>query len=398
MLYPTSSAPAAGFVEHSTTKSDWRLRLSVPRSRLSSLDGLRGVAAVVVLLHHSLLVVPALAAPYFGQPIEPGLPALLVTTPLHLLWAGTEAVYLFFILSGLVLGLSTDSRSFRWAAYFPSRMVRLYLPVIAAVALAVVVIAIVPRDGDHESVWLARPFDGYPLQAILTDVMLLGGTSTVVSPLWSLQWEVLFSLLLPLYIFVARRISAAVQIPVYLALATLGTYAGVAALKYLPMFGIGVALAAVWNRVGDRVGRMSRPVAVPVWTVVIAGSLVLTVSYWMVLPALGARMASTVTMPVTLLAVTALIIAAVHAGGLRAVLASRPVRFLGTISFSLYLVHEPLVIAIAELVDRPVLTVVWAVPISLAVAVAFHFAVERPSQRLAVAVRDSANRELVLAA
>lgn len=380
-------------------KSDWRLRLSVPRSRLSSLDGLRGVAAVVVLLHHSLLVVPALAAPYFGQAIEPGLPAVLVTTPLHLMWAGTEAVYLFFILSGLVLGISTESRSFRWAAYFPSRMVRLYLPVAGAVALAIVLIAIVPRDGAHASAWLARPFDGgYPLQAILQDLMLLGGTSTVVSPLWSLQWEVLFSLLLPLYIFVGRRISAAVQIPVYIALATLGTYAGVAALKFLPMFGIGVALAAVWNRVGDVVGRMPRAVALPVWTVVIAGSLVLTVSYWMLLPTLGAKTASTVTLPVTLLAVTALIVAAVHAGGLRAVLASRPVRFLGTISFSLYLVHEPLVITIAQLVDRPIMTVVWAVPVSLAVAVAFHFAVERPSQRLAVAVRDSANRELVLAA
>lgn len=373
--------------------------MSVPRNRLSSLDGLRGVAAVVVLLHHSLLVVPALAAPYFGQPIEPGLPALLVTTPLHLLWAGSEAVYLFFILSGLVLGLSTNSKSFRWAAYFPSRMVRLYLPVAAAVGLAVIVIALVPRDGAHGSAWLVRPFDGgYPLQAILQDLMLLGGTSTIVSPLWSLQWEVLFSLLLPLYVFVARRISAAVQIPVYIALATLGTYAGVASLRFLPMFGIGVALAAAWDRIGEFVGRMPRRVAAPVWTVVIAGSLVLTVSYWMVLPTLGARMASTVTMPVTLLAVTALIVAAVHAGGLRAVLASRPIRFLGTISFSLYLVHEPLVIAVANLVDRPVLTVVWAVPVSLAVAVAFHFAVERPSQRLAVAVRDSANRELVLAA
>ncbi|WP_368259248.1 acyltransferase family protein, partial [Blautia wexlerae] len=83
-----------------------------PRFRLRSLDGLRGLAAVIVLVHHALLVIPALAAPYYGQTVQPGLPWLLVHTPLHLLWAGTEAVYLFFILSGLVLTLAARSASF----------------------------------------------------------------------------------------------------------------------------------------------------------------------------------------------------------------------------------------------------------------------------------------------
>ena len=42
----------------------------MPSSRLIALDGLRGIAAVIVLVHHSLLLVPGLAAPYFGQEVE----------------------------------------------------------------------------------------------------------------------------------------------------------------------------------------------------------------------------------------------------------------------------------------------------------------------------------------
>ena len=39
----------------------------------------------------------------------------------------------------------------------------------------------------------------------------------------------------------------ALQFTIFFALATLGAYADVASLKYLPMFGIGVALASVWT-------------------------------------------------------------------------------------------------------------------------------------------------------
>jgi peptidoglycan/LPS O-acetylase OafA/YrhL len=64
--------------------------------RLRSLDGLRGLAALIVVIHHSLLVVPGLAAPYFGQSTQSSIQELLAYSPLHLLWAGTEAVFLFF--------------------------------------------------------------------------------------------------------------------------------------------------------------------------------------------------------------------------------------------------------------------------------------------------------------
>lgn len=368
------------------------------RSRMRSLDGLRGLAALIVLVHHSLLVVPTLAAPYYGEPTQQGAPWLLVHTPLHLLWGGTEAVYLFFILSGLVLTLATRSKSFTWRSYFPSRIVRLYVPVIAAVVLAGIVIAVLPRTSDTQSVWLSRRGDDYPLSSMLEDATLLGGVSGVVSPLWTLYWEILFSLLLPAFVYVGRRMPWWLLAVIALGLSTLGAYTGVTALKYLPMFAVGVALAAGWQRIGDAAGRMPRAAAIPVWTAAVAAALVLASSYWLVLPSTGTTMARTATMAPTLVGVAILIVAAVHAGLLSRVLSSGPLRFLGTISFSLYLVHEPLVIAIGHMVPHPYMTVFFSVPVALVVAIAFYSVIERPAHLLAKRVRDHAGREVVLAA
>jgi peptidoglycan/LPS O-acetylase OafA/YrhL len=71
-------------------------------------------------------------------------------------------------------------------------------------------------------------------------------------------------------------------------------------------------------------------------------------------------------------------------------------RFLGLVSFSLYLVHEPIVIAIAQFVDRPMLTVFIAVPVCIAVAAAFWMLVERPSHRLSRRIRAGADADLQL--
>ncbi|WP_156507383.1 hypothetical protein [Arthrobacter sp. OY3WO11] len=70
---------------------------------------MRGIAALVVLFHHSLLTIPVLAAVYENDavPVEDvaSVAWMLVHTPLHNLWEGKGAVYIFFVLSGVVLTL-----------------------------------------------------------------------------------------------------------------------------------------------------------------------------------------------------------------------------------------------------------------------------------------------------
>ena len=67
--------------------------------KLMELEALRGVAAVIVLFHHFLLVV----APRLHGRNFPDDPIALVRMPLFALVNGSAAVAIFFVLSGFVL-------------------------------------------------------------------------------------------------------------------------------------------------------------------------------------------------------------------------------------------------------------------------------------------------------
>jgi peptidoglycan/LPS O-acetylase OafA/YrhL len=76
--------------------------------RLRSLDALRGIAALVVVFHHALMVFPQEAtAPNGLSDLRNWLDPLawLRWSPSRVILAGRPAVILFFILSGLVLTL-----------------------------------------------------------------------------------------------------------------------------------------------------------------------------------------------------------------------------------------------------------------------------------------------------
>ena len=173
--------------------------------RFTSLDGLRGVAAVVVLIHHALLTVPFLARAYYPDlpPVPKGSLAWWLTySPLHLAWAGTEAVFLFFVLSGFVVTLpALRSPSFDWVAFYPRRIVRIYGPVAVAVAFGLVAVLLVPRFNERAlGHWMNQRPNDISVSDVLSDLTLIDGTSGLVSPLWSLQWELLFSAFLPLFV------------------------------------------------------------------------------------------------------------------------------------------------------------------------------------------------------
>ena len=117
--------------------------------RVPSLDGLRGLAALVVLAHHVALAWPSISDAYL-RPDLPG-PApwstswWLTSTPAHLLIAGPEAVLVFFVISGIALTIPVlQNTEFNWMAYYPRRSVRLYLPVVASVLLAALLLVVVP--------------------------------------------------------------------------------------------------------------------------------------------------------------------------------------------------------------------------------------------------------------
>lgn len=395
-----------------------------PSGRLAALDGLRGLAALAVALGHGLLVVREnVVADWWGPS-----PFGLTTNAFSI--AASHAVWLFFVLSGVVLTkLATrPPGAFDYGRYTLSRLARLYLPVWAALAFVVLTVMLVRRTSTGFGAWA----DGHPTHldpwALLNDATLLTGTSGALSPLWTLQWEVLFSLLLVLYLAVLRRVPALLSLPLLLASSALGSVLGNPTLLYLPMFGLGVVLALDWATLARVLGALEaaarrRPGALTVATVLalaVAGELAL-VGWQLSASGLPPPVHSVVETTGHLLAAMLLIALAGLWPPVRRAFSSRPLQWLGLVSFSLYLVHEPVLLAVVRLsvplsdavcaaglcLSTPetadeivagsalaalgpfgiVAMAIGAIALSLATAAAFHRLVERPAHRFAQHLR-----------
>lgn len=357
--------------------------------RLTSLDGLRGVAALVVLFHHALLTMWGFAAVYWGLPF-PDFVAPLAYTPLHAFWAGQEAVLVFFVLSGVVLVLpARRRRSIDWLAYYPSRLIRLYLPVVFAVAFAVVLVRLWPRIVDGgDSPWIQMHNEAPTLAAAVHNSFLLNGTTWLNSPLWSLQWEVVFSLLLPVYVWIALRWGQRYWLVIgalLVALTVLGDNIGVRALIYLPYFGLGALIAVNLDRLRGVARRFSRSRRSNLlqMAIVVGAVLLLTFRWWpgRLLPAPLASYSGAIVAA----GAVAVVLVAVCLPNARAALSSRVLVATGTVSFSLYLVHEPILVTLAVVApaDMSWIAPVAGIPLAIACGWLFYVIVERGSHRLA---------------
>ncbi len=359
--------------------------------RVRSLDGLRGVAALVVVVHHSFLTGAILARVNSGAvPASVhGWAWWLSYTPLHLVWAGPEAVYVFFVLSGFVLVLPTESPRFRWPSYYGRRLLRLYLPVVAAVLFAWLAVLLVPAKViPGASVWLNQHHLHITIGRVLHDMALLHGVSLLNGPLWSLKWEVIFSLLLPLYVVIARVSPGALWLKAFvlLALVAFGERAVQSeGVFYLPIFGLGVLLATHrdWFRqVATRVPRAA-------WVALSALAVVALTASWSGEALLHERAPRSEFVALEVLAAALTVFIFAYGARARRFAEHRVIQWLGTISFSLYLVHEPIVVSTAHLLGghaSPLLTLAIAVPASLAIAQLFYRCMEGPSHRISQAV------------
>jgi peptidoglycan/LPS O-acetylase OafA/YrhL len=387
---------------------------AVSSLRIHSLHGLRGVAAAVVLIHHALLLMPSMLAPYRDpHPVAIGdLIWWLTYTPLHLLWDGSVAVIVFFVLSGFVLCLPAAQRGNpSWLAYYPKRLVRLYIPVIGAILLSVLWLIVVPRDpGASVSDWVSGHKQNIDLRDVLRDaVLIVGQPGATNSALWSLRWEVVFSLLLPLFLIFAAKAKRLLGLKIFLIVAALalGALMGPADKPYqmsflfqLPVFAVGCLMAFEWERIGRMALRLNEAKdSRTLWSVLVFVTVILLSSYWLlyssglVSPLL--EYAAPVSRVLQVLGAACLLFIAALWKPLAGFLTLRPNKWLGTRSFSLYLVHEPLVVAggfaFAGLIGGiwPLFILVLA---ALILADIFFRVVERPSHLLAQKIGKKLSR------
>lgn len=99
--------------------------------RYVALDGLRGIAALTVVMSHFFGMIPDMPL-YFKA---------LAQTPLHIFWDGAAAVDLFFVLSGFCVALpyvANNERKIRAIPFVIRRGFRLYPAYLAALVVCFV--------------------------------------------------------------------------------------------------------------------------------------------------------------------------------------------------------------------------------------------------------------------
>lgn len=353
--------------------------------RLASLDGLRGIAAAVVMVYHLSLV----ARPFLDTKTTGDAWWWLTHTPLKLFTAGTESVLVFFVLSGLVVAIPALKGGFGWLGYYGGRMLRLYLPVWASLGLAAALIAFLPRDPASVTAdsWLVNA-NSTALSGtrFLQEASLWRATYDINNVLWSLRWELVFSLSLPLFVIVAKALQRHWKFAAALALAVTvtGRLVDVDALVYLPVFFLGTLMAV---RLPELLA-FARRRSSWFWAAATTLSLALLIASWLARP-LETSIGAEVLWGLSGLGAAGLVVVAIGSPLARRMLSAAGPRWLGKVSFSLYLVQAPIIATLAFALGdaRWKLVTLLAIPLCLVAAWLFHLAVERPSHLLARAVR-----------
>jgi peptidoglycan/LPS O-acetylase OafA/YrhL len=352
------------------------------QDHFESLDGLRGAAALAVVIHHSANVYLDTETRNLGF-LTPILRALARL--------GHPAVLLFFVLIGFVLYVSFlrgHDRSYR--SFLSRRVFRLYPALIVAVAGAALIHWIQsPRNCSVYDPWVASCWcHDLTVGGTVRIMSLLGlnAEDNLFNPvLWSLFIEMRFSIVFMLLAALCQRswiVIFGVGVAAYLGgaylLATLGYHepflmgdslassAGVT-LFYLPSFILGMLVADLLHK---RVGYKFWPRSNWVKTAIVAFSL-----------ALGLAVNSDILREF----VFAAIIFCVCLGGwFDELLRRRPFLFLGRASYSLYLIHLPILFATTYWL-QPKIGIVAAVLIapvlSLIAARAMYSLIEVPGIR-----------------
>jgi peptidoglycan/LPS O-acetylase OafA/YrhL len=317
------------------------------RIRLAYLDGVRGLAALFVVVHHV----------YIEVVWKNDLPRGLISAS-RLLYYGQLAVAVFIVLSGYSLMLPV-ARSANGAlpgglgGYLRRRARRILPPYFAALALTLALIALVPAMRHPTGFgWnMALPVSR---GAILSHLFLVHNlnpywTTRLNPPMWSVatEWQIYFLfplLLLPL----ARRVGiVSVAIVAYLAGAAMQWWAqgqlSFTAPWYVGLFACGMGAALVGFSAAPIYRAMRRRVSLSgVGLPLFIGLATLTIFL------VHNRLAQDGLAGV---ATAALLIGCTQRCGIRTgawgvamgLLESRPVVWLGTISYSLYLIHFPLI-------------------------------------------------------
>ena len=350
------------------------------RQRLAGLDGVRGLAALYVVVFHIFLRV------FPGYPVD--------HAPFWAAWFiyGRFAVVVFIVLSGFSLALSPARHRWRLGATsrFAQRRARRILPAYwGALAFSLAVAWLI----------IPQPGQGVPnLGSVLANTLLVQNFAPARLPntnFWSMAIEAQLYVAFPLLLLMVRRWGAVAMVAtITLVVATVGvvgphvsrlhTFLIHSPPELAALFALGVLTAGI---VGASTARRSWPWA---WLALAAAAPVVATIWW-----LGSvwTLDHLLWVDLALGPAIACLLAGLATGRpapLLRLLDTRPIRSLGLCSYSLYLIHAPIVVVVYEKivagrvapgVPAFLVSLVLTLPLSIVLARLFASVFETPFLR-----------------
>ena len=313
---------------------------SATPGRLHELDALRGIAALGVVAWHYRW--------HFG--------AMPFATLLHPFYnAGFLFVDFFFVLSGLVIARAywREPRQWRFVANVQARIARLYPLHLLMLLVSALLIASLPAGSDPQFARANDDAKHFALNLLMLNQSGLQDDWSFNTPAWSISAEFIVNVVFLAAIALRVRarlawgaIAAAIGIALLLAWPRpiiSGQYAfgvfDVNLLRCFLAFGAGVGVQYWLDRLGGRDWLARWPRITP-WLA--AGALLLLFA----ILSLSHRQPPISHYIASILASAACVAFVPFGGWVKRVLQARPLTFLGDASYSIYLVHYPLQLAL----------------------------------------------------
>lgn len=384
--------------------------------RYEELDSLRGLASLTVVFSHCLITLPLFYAAIHHEKVANNMARILSHSPLHIFWAGHEAVILFFILSGFVLALGFLNKTVEYPQYIVKRFCRIYLPYIVTIVISGYLFILFTNTHHIDEIsgtsnWFKQMwFEKISFDMVISFVFMLGSnTHNLDTVTWSLVHEMRISIFFPLMMLLIKKVNGKPA-----ALVGMGVIVGSSylylfvlpeiktqdtallaknftdTLYYTAFFIFGAILA----KYKDVVASLYKNLNIAIKIILPLAILIFYTSEWS-FSLLGQfkyhgtpfikLVFKTVIDLLTAAAVIILFIAVMNSVYMQKLLKISMLKFLGSISYSLYLIHPIVLLAIVHLFGNE-MRLKFLIPVvvitSILVATFMYKLIEIPSMKL----------------
>jgi len=371
------------------------------KNRIEYLDSLRGIAAFSVVIFHCMISFNIFHSANYKADYRNGFIKFITESPLKVLWSGQEAVLLFFVLSGFVLSISfLKGKNNNYNIFLARRFARIYIPYIIVMLVSVVLASIFMNFKDIDG--LSSTFDNrwdhaVTWKSILAYIFMINyDTANVNGVVWTLYHEMRISVMFPILMMIVIKwkalksllvscilLSASWLTLMLISKYSTGTISFIASdfsntVFYTAFFVFGAILSKYRTEVSNYISRLNPLIKLFMFVI----SMILMSARWVgvVSPILPGYIQDLTAGA----GIVILFCVALSSSFAQSVLMSKPLLWLGKISFSLYLIHILVLLLLVNLFGSYIgVGVIWLTPIaSLPVAALVYKFVEEPAIKI----------------